>query len=213
MFFPPRIALICAAPLRETSKIKERLSQFSFLIAVDGGINHCHQLGLNPDLLIGDFDSADPHILKIFDAIPQKRFFKDKDHADLELALQQINPDQVEEIVIFGALEGRTDHAINNLILLCRFPGKLFLESEQERLFVINKNIQLATKPGQQISLIPLNGPVQGVSTHGLKWELSEAILDKHFISLSNEAIGSQTFISVKEGDLLCCVNHAIETA
>jgi thiamine pyrophosphokinase len=93
------------------------------------------------------------------------------------------------------------------LILLSRYPGKIFLESDNERLFVIDKHSKFSTNPGQQISLIPMNGPVTGVRTQGLKWELDGKTLDKQFIGISNEATKSQVSISVEKGDLLCCIN------
>lgn len=207
MFSHTRIALICGASISDPAKIKKRIANFPVLIAVDGGANYCHLLGLKPDLLIGDFDSAKPEVLKHFSDIPQKRFPTDKDHTDLELATELIFHSQVEEVVVFGALQDRTDHTLSNLILLSRYPGKLFLESSNERLFVIDRKVMLETYPGQQISLIPMNGPAKGIHTHGLKWELSGKTLDKHFIGISNEATTSEIEIAVQEGDLLCCLN------
>lgn len=154
-----RIALICGAPINDPEKIKKRILEFPLLIAVDGGANHCHQLGLTPDLLIGDFDSASPQVLKHFKEVPQKHFPKDKDQTDLEIAAELAVHPQIEEVVVFGALQGRTDHLLGNLILLCRYPGKLYLESDSERIFVIDRKTSFATIPGQQISLIPMNGP------------------------------------------------------
>lgn len=208
VFAHTRIALICNAPISNPVKIKERISAFPVLIAVDGGINHCHRLGLRPDLLIGDFDSANPDILKHFSKVPKKHFEKDKDLTDLELAMQLVFHSKIDEIVIFGALQGRTDHTLGNLILLCRYPGKVFLESDSERIFAVDRKAMFDTVPGQQISLIPMNGTVKGIHTQGLKWELKGKTMDKQFISISNEATSSQTTITVQEGDLLCCINY-----
>jgi thiamine pyrophosphokinase len=208
MFPHTRIALICNAPIEEISRLKERIAAFPVLIAVDGGINHCHRMGLTPDLIVGDFDSADPTILKKYSHIPEKRVPKDKDKTDLEIALELIYHAGVEEITIFGALGGRTDHTLGNLILLSRYPGKLFCETAMERVFVVDHQTVIATHPGQVISLIPLNGPVSGIETKGLKWELHNKVLDKQFIGISNEALGKQVVISARQGDLLCCINR-----
>jgi thiamine pyrophosphokinase len=207
MFADTRIAAICNGPIENIAKIKEKIKKFSTLIAVDGGINHCSKLGIRPDLIVGDFDSADPTFLKDFGDIPEKRYPKDKDKTDLEIALELIFHANIEAISIFGALGGRTDHTLGNLILLSRYPGKVFLETDNERLFVIDQQAEIATYPSQLISLIPLNGPVTGIDTENLKWELKNGTLDKQFIGISNEALGQRIMISVKEGDLLCCVN------
>ena len=207
MFSHERIAIICNAPIENISKVKEKIVNFPVLVAVDGGINHCYRLNLHPELIIGDFDSADPTLLENFANIPKKSYPQDKDKTDLEIALELVYHPNVKEITVFGALGGRTDHTLGNLILLSRYPGKVFLETDRERMFVIDHQAELATHPGQLISLIPLNGPVKGIHTKELKWALKNGTLDKQFIGLSNEALGEQVSISVKEGDLLCCLN------
>jgi len=92
---------------------------------------------------------------------------------------------------------------VTNLIFLTRYPGKIFLETETEILGAIDKTLELTTHAGQGLSLIPLNGPVQGITTDGLKWEMHEGVLDKSFIGISNQATGKEVVISVKQGDLL----------
>jgi thiamine pyrophosphokinase len=207
MFPHTQIAFICNAPIENVSKVKEKIKNFPVLIAVDGGINHCYKLGIRPDLIVGDFDSADPTFLKDFNDIPQKRYSKDKDKTDLEIALELVYHANVETISIFGALGGRIDHTLGNLILLSRYPGKVFLEADNERLFVIDHQTEFATYPDQLISLIPLNGPVTGIDTKNLKWELKNGTLDKQFIGISNKALSQRVSISVRDGDLLCYIN------
>jgi thiamine pyrophosphokinase len=202
----PRIALICGAPIGNLEIIREKMSGFPYLVAVDGGLNHCAALNLRPDLIVGDLDSADPDLLKNFSDVPVKRFPKDKDKTDLEIALEIVSQN-ADQVVIFGATGGRSDHMVGNLILLSRYPGKVFIESEKERIFVIDKEASISASLGQCISLIPLNGSVKGIRSKGLKWPLENATLDKEFIGISNEAVSGQVEISVAEGDLLCCIN------
>ena len=201
-----RIALVCGAPVENPEKIKAQITRFPCLVAVNGGTNHCIKLGLRPDLIIGDLDSADPNLLKIVSNIPVKSYPKDKDKTDLEIALELMSQ-SADEMTVFGGLSGRTDHLLGNLILLSRYPGKVILESEKESLFVIDGKVSIPTYPGQLISLIPLNGPVNGIRTKELKWPLVNATLDKQFVGISNEALSSQVEISVADGDLLCCIN------
>ena len=37
-----------------------------FIIAADGGAQHCISLGVTPDVIIGDFDSLEPDTLTAF---------------------------------------------------------------------------------------------------------------------------------------------------
>ena len=204
MFTESRIAMLCSAPIANLPKIKEKIIQFPILIAVDGGANHCHAMDLRPHLLVGDLDSIAPHVLKAFCDVPQKRYPSEKDKTDLEIALELAMHPGIERITVFGAVGGRVDHTMGNFILLSRYPGKVFLESETELIFVIHGQVELSTEPGQTLSLIPLNGPVTGITTQGLKWPLKEEMLSKNFMGISNLTTESKVSISVKEGDLLC---------
>lgn len=203
-------ALIANGLLSNDAKLVASIRSHSHLIAVDGGLNHCLRLGLKPELIIGDFDSASPEALAHFHSVPRLEFPKDKDKTDLELALDHIDKSKAKKISVFGGLGKRVDHTLANINFLSLHPGLLFLESEQETLFVINHSAKLTCHPGQIISLIPLNGPARGVTTKGLKWELKDSKLDKHFLGISNIALGEAAHIEVREGDLLCCLLKTI---
>ncbi len=201
-----RVALICNGMLDHSQEMKSRIATFPLLAAVDGGALHCRQLGLKPDLIIGDLDSCPADLLEFYSDVPCKRFPVDKDETDLELALNELMHFDTQEITLFGALGSRIDHTLSNILILSRFPSRLFIESKHERLFVIDKTVSLSCNIGQIISLIPLNGPVTGIDTDGLKWNLSKSVLDKNFIGISNQAVKSQVHITVEHGDLLCCL-------
>lgn len=207
-FTQSRIAIICSAPIADLIYTKKRILTYSVLIAVDGGINHCHAMELVPNFILGDLDSANPEFLEVFKEVSTQRYPRDKDQTDLELALKLVVHDQIEEIGVFGALGDRTDHTLGNIILLSRYKCKIFLENEKERLFVIRGRTEIPTQPGQVISLIPINGPVQGITTQGLKWPLQNASLDKDFIGISNQATEAKVVVELAQGDLLCCINY-----
>ncbi len=69
------------------------------------------------------------------------------------------------------------------------------------------KEMHIPCKKGQVISLIPFYGPVTGITTHGLKWELTSDQLDKNFISISNVCLHDFFTVSIKQGELFCIVN------
>src|SRR5262245_924312 len=106
-----RIALICGGPIESPQKIQEKISKFPCLVAVNGGINNCRKLDIRPDLVIGDMDSAEPDLLKSLSNIPTKSYPKEKDQTDLEIALALVSSN-AQEMTIFGALQGRTDHML-----------------------------------------------------------------------------------------------------
>ncbi|HSW87138.1 MAG TPA: thiamine diphosphokinase [Rhabdochlamydiaceae bacterium] len=205
-----RIALIANGELGDNETLLEKIRSCDYLIAVDGGVNHCHKLGLRPDIIIGDFDSASPEFLLFFPDVPQKKYPKDKDKTDLELAIEHALEKEAKNLTIFGGCGKRIDHTLSNINLLSRYPGILFLETERELLFVIDRQAVLKCKKGQTISLIPLNGPVSGITTRGLKWELNNGKLDKNFLGISNVCLADEIKISVGHGDLLCVLVEAM---
>jgi thiamine pyrophosphokinase len=59
-----------------SSRLKEKMKAADLLFAVDGGLLHLDSLGLKPDLIIGDFDSAPEKIVKKYPAIEKKSLSK-----------------------------------------------------------------------------------------------------------------------------------------
>lgn len=193
----------CNAPWM-TSLIKAH----SGIVAVDGGLVYCHQIGITPDLIIGDLDSVPADLLAQYAHVPIEKFPAEKDWTDLELAVLAVNHPRTQKIAIFGALGGRTDHALNNLHLARRYPEKVILEAEQETIVALQGNNLLDVAPGQTLSLIPLGAAAQDVNTRGLKWELHHATVDKEFMSISNVCLQPQVRIDIGTGDLICCLSR-----
>ena len=185
-----------------------RMASFQDVIAVDGGVRHCIAMGITPSLIIGDFDSALSSDVAICDKSATRCFPSNKDMSDTELGLNAAFESGADQVVIFSALGGRTDHSLANLMLLCRYPGKVKIETECETIYAISDYKKEVSYPGQTISLIPIAGKVENVSSRGLKWELAGAVLNENFISLSNVVEGEEFEIWVGQGTLLCVIQN-----
>ena len=182
----------------------------SYIIAVDGGLNYCYKAKVIPDKIVGDLDSVNRKILEKFTHVETLLLPHDKDVTDLEAALNLVDFSKTKKVILLAALGGRIDHCLGNLVLLTRFPGKVFIETEKELVFAVNGTTGKTNMPcfqGQTISLVPLNGPASGIQTEGLKWELKNGTLDKNFIGISNECLQDTFSLSLEKGDLLCIIN------
>jgi len=200
-------ALVGNGAIHEYGFIASLIKDYDRCIAVDGGLAHCQAMGITPDLIIGDLDSIPPELLKKYSKVPTTIFPKDKDHSDMELAIDTVRTRyNIHKFGLFGAMEKRMDHALSNLYLLQRHPEKAVIKTETETIIAIEGQRRMNCYPGQCISLIPLGSPVIGVTTQGLKWELSEATLNQNFFSLSNVCLGSFFDVSIAQGTLLCCL-------
>lgn len=206
----PAAALIANGAIHDYRSIAAFLKNYQTIIAVDGGLWHCEAMKIKPDYLIGDLDSVSKELIDKFPDVSIHRFAIDKNETDLFLAIQfAFQQLGLERIGIFGGLEKRTDHALANLHLMRSYPRKVFLETENELLFAIDEINEIDCYPGQTLSLIPLGVPAEGVTTHGLKWEIKNKILDNNFMSISNLCLSSLVKVEIKKGDLICCLSKA----
>jgi len=198
-----KIAIIANGEVKDYDRLIPSIKGYDQYVAVDGGLNHCGALGVTPLLLFGDMDSVNCEVKKKFPHLKELTFEREKDETDLELTLQFLMRKNPKSITIFAGFGKRIDHSLSNLISLTRYPGKVFLETEREILGAIDQTLEIGTHKGQTVSLIPINGPVIGVTTDGLKWNLKDDRLDKSSVGVSNEATEKSIFVTVKMGDLL----------
>lgn len=198
------IALVANGTLTHSATLAQHIKSHDKIIAVDGGLHHCHALHITPDMIIGDLDSVTPEMLRLYAHVPIKSFPADKDETDVEIALRFAAEPDVKRMTLFGGLGERSDHSLYNLHLLARYPQKLVIETATETLFAIENSAEIPCSPGQTISFIPIGESPSGVSTKGLKWELSNAKLSSDFMSISNICLASTIKISIAKGKIIC---------
>lgn len=185
------------------------------IVAVDGGLNHCYNMGKDiiPQMIFGDFDSASPQVLamKAYQFVERITLDRAKDVTDLEGALQHYKIENLAQVIIFGALGKRIDHALYNLYLAMRFPLKIVLETQDEVLFMLGgagQSVSLTTSSDASLVLLPFYNKVEGLTV-----ESGQEVQD---VSLSFEskepfsmplAKGVNLRVSVNAGYVLCIVN------
>lgn len=191
-------ALLCNGELERS--LKNRIKACDKVFAVDGGLKYCRELGLEPDGIIGDFDSVG-EILAEYPPqklIPLPRL---KDKTDLEVALEKVKGDK---IVVYGGLKGRLDHILTHLYLLLRKPETLCFESDKELVFAINERsspFQIEKGAFQTLVLFPLNGVVEEVRIETEEEVKAYERLENHeLLSLPLEGICN---VTVKNGELI----------
>jgi thiamine pyrophosphokinase len=204
-------AIIFANGLVPNAKAARALVQpGDLLIAADGGLRNALELGLTPQLIIGDMDSAGSQEVARAreEGAVLELFPRDKDQTDLELALQHAVEARCDFIRILGGLGGRTDQALANLLLLGdpKLQGiDIRLDDGVEEAFVIRERAELHGRPGDTVSLLPLETPAEGVVTEGLRFPLKgETLLPFHTRGISNEMMGATASVSLEEGLLIC---------
>lgn len=197
------VAIVANGQIDSHEIIRTLILRHSRVVAVDGGLAHCQKMDIMPHLIVGDFDSCPPELLDQYPDVSKIVLPEEKDETDLEIAIKE---EGAKNITLYGAWGHRIDHSLTNALMLTRWPGRVKMETEKELLFATDKNIKFHAFVGQTLSLIPLNGPVSGISTKGLKWELKDGQLDQNFIGISNICLAKEIEISINHGTLICCL-------
>jgi len=106
--------------------LKELLDhqQGDTIICADGGYERLKEIGLSPDLIIGDMDSLS---CPLPEHIPFYPLPVEKDDTDTLAALKKAIELGFRDIILVGGLGGRRDHTLANtplsvLLPLCRSP-------------------------------------------------------------------------------------------
>jgi thiamine pyrophosphokinase len=158
---------------------------------------------------MGDFDSLSVDIYQEIcrAGVELLTFPIAKDQTDIELAIDLSLARGGTKIRIIGGLGARLDHTLGNIGLLLKAYQKgvpAFLVDSRQEATVTGSHIQIPSKVGMGVSLIPLTPKVSGVTTTGLKFPLNNADLYFHqTLGIHNECIGKAVEISLKEGILL----------
>jgi thiamine pyrophosphokinase len=195
----PAVQAALACPADET-----------IIIAADGGARLALACDLVPHLVIGDLDSLSPaevDDLRARGAVIQP-FPAEKDETDLELALLAAIRQGASWVRIIGALGGRVDQMLANLLLLA-MPGLCGCDvravADRQTVWLIGPGDQrLDGNPGDTISLLPLDGDARDVRTVGLAYPLrGETLSFGPARGVSNVIQAAPAHVSFSAGRLL----------
>lgn len=204
---------------------RELINQFiggdTLLLCADGGADTARRYDLVPDYIVGDLDSISRASSAGVDPTHIIRVDADNTGTDIQKVLRHAVDLGISEAVLLGFTGGRTDHLLWNLSVFKTFAEQIALRIVDEYcdLRLIGQRIRFRATIGQKISLCPLNGPVDGITTTGLKFALqNESLVPGLRDGISNEVVGDIIEIQVERGDLLLCVQRQkdfreIETA
>ncbi|HMJ79354.1 MAG TPA: thiamine diphosphokinase [Iamia sp.] len=186
------------------------------VVAADSGADHAVALGLRVDVLVGDLDSIDPVTLAAVRAADGEvvRLPRDKDATDVELALDAAWGRGAEALVLVGGHGGRLDHALATMGALASVaaPGRrVEAWMGPAHVAVTVDEAPIAGRVGELVSLVPLGGAVDGVTTTGLRWPLAEAHLPFGSTwGVSNEVVVVDAGVAVTGGVLAVVRPHAL---
>lgn len=200
------VVILCGGPAPNSNVVKH-IPSHDYLIAVDSGLDHARNLGLHPNLVIGDFDSISDSGLSWVkkQKIEIKQFSTNKDKSDLELALDEAKRIG-DSVFVVGSDSGRFDHVLGIIAALgsaAPFFSQSYALLGSSYLTFVNTNGRIYLSNGRTASIFALGEHAHGVTLRGFKWELVDASLPtKSTLGLSNELLGKVGEVSVESGVL-----------
>jgi thiamine pyrophosphokinase len=181
-----------------------------FLIGADGGTRHCLALDRRPHAVVGDLDSLEPEIVAQLatQGVAIERHPPAKDKTDLELAVEYGIRHGATELLLLGALGGRLDQTLANLLLLARagwsIPIKLAEENQLAQIMRDEDYLVLDAPVGSTLSVMALSEQVTGITYTGLEYPLVDFTLPIGSTrGVSNVVVKAPATISIRSGVLL----------
>ena len=188
------------------------------IYCIDRGIDFCREIDRFPELLIGDFDSAEIESVQwaLDKGVKIERHSVDKDLTDTQLALNRVNDNSFA--ILTGVFGGRLDHLFSILFTCANSQIKSCLTDERETVLFVSSGesiiIEFKTEP-LALSLLPISNICKGVTIDGVHWSLQHVDLTQSIPSAISNRVESKTVnISVKEGKLavyLCFAEYFAE--
>ena len=199
-----RCVIVGGAGIREYQRIRESLRGDDWFVYCDGGLKHVQELGREPNLIVGDFDSHEqPETDTEMIVLP-----REKDDTDTVYAVKEAVRRGFREFLLIGVIGERFDHTFGNVALL------LYLDSlgipacildDYSEMRIISRETAEVKEDCSWFSLLNISGTAKGITIRGAKYPLTDGeITSEYQYGISNEVLpGKTAHVSVREGRLL----------
>lgn len=176
------------------------------VIAADGAANTLHNLGVVPELIIGDLDSVMPSIAKMHNTL----HVRDQNSSDFQKSLTYLKEKKLLPAIIVGMNGGFLDHVLHNINIFIETDCVLYsppivgyvLKEKSRHQFVLPKD--------SKISLMGI--PSATLSSRGLKWELEQSHLTfPGDSSCFNRTKEPQIELNIHAGTVLALIYEGVQ--
>ena len=176
------------------------------VIAADGGYSKLTELGITPDVLVGDMDSLPCRLPS--GGVEIIRHPVEKDETDAYLAYRIGRERGYTDFMLYGGVGGRPDHTFANYSLLygAKLDGySITLVDKDYDIFVINnESVTLIGECGKTFSVFAIGGECSSVTIQGAKYCCESVTLTEAFsLGVSNSFVGTPVYVSAEGGALL----------
>ncbi|HHX65756.1 MAG TPA: thiamine diphosphokinase [Chloroflexi bacterium] len=204
---PLHAVIVANGEFAYSDRLLRVVSRADLVIAADGGANWLMDHHRLPDLLVGDMDSVRPETVAALRPDQRIHHPSHKDETDTELALIEAVARGATRITLIGVRGGRADHELANLLLLS-LPAlqgiDVSIYDGLSYLSLIRDERRLQGAAGDTVSLIPLGGNAEGITTEGLEYPLRDETLHVGPArGVSNVMLSDTARVTLRRGLLL----------
>ena len=199
-----KCVIVGGADMENYKNVTSCIGDEDYFIYCDGGLKHIQGLGHGPDLIVGDFDSAeDPHLDVETIVLPHE-----KDDTDTFYAAKEAVKRGFGEILLVGVIGNRFDHTMGNISIL------LYLDSVGKRgriiddyseMEIVSETPAFIEDSWSYFSLLNITGCAKGITIEDAAYPLENGeITCEYQYGISNEVLpGKKARVSLREGKLL----------
>lgn len=201
-----RCVILSAAPVSDTSALRELLLPDDVFIAADGGWRLAEILGVTPTAVVADFDSS--ALPSLPDEVEIVRLPVRKDCTDTAAAVDYARERGYTDFLLLGCIGGRLDHqyaATQLLVQLTKAGCHAEMADGDNRIYAVTSSPYVADPmAGWSLSLFAFGGAVRGLSIRRAAYELSDYDLQPSDpLCVSNAAENTSCEITFTDGTLL----------
>ena len=210
----PMILLAVGGDPAGPQRVPAPLPRGSVVVAADSGLDRLVGV-VRVDHVVGDLDSVSEPALRHaqVNGAEVHRHPADKDATDIELALDLVLREVVPAtglttLLVVGGGGGRLDHLLADVLVLtgpslAGLQVTAFLGAATVTVVRAGPGRTVTGPQHDLVSLLPVHGPVDGVTTNALRWPLVDAHLASGTTrAMSNELVDTSASIRLTGGVL-----------
>ena len=198
-----RAVVIAGGEIISYERVRSFLGPEDYYIFCDSGLFHKEKLNVEPDLIIGDFDSHE----KVDTGSEIITLPEMKDDTDSLSGVKTALERGFREFLLLGMTGRRMDHTLCNLYLLSYIKshhGRALIVDDWSEMEVVEKEEVFISDTYAYFSLIAWKGKCEGVNIENALYPLSSAVIEPEYqYGISNEPLKGGSRVWVEKGSLL----------
>lgn len=205
--------IISNGTINDIDILRKVKKEYKFILAADGGTNHCIRASILPDLVIGDLDSISNETLKVIEDnnILIEKFPTKKDVTDTELCIDYLINRGFKDITLIGVTGNRMDHTMANILLLNKLKNKGIkgkIIDENNTIYLVDTQLTLTKEVDFFVSIIPITNSGIIISLRGFEYGLEHVRVNfASTVCISNKIIEENGTIEIHKGKALVFIS------